>query len=307
MKHFQLASLSGHSLKGRNLVRMIYTDEAGISSKEPRCVVASVIVNVDEQFETLSRAVADTFDRHVPNHLRPGFHFHATEVFSGSKKIKREEWGFEERLDFLKEILSIPFVHDVPIAFGIIDKSWDYTTVPNTIPRDLFYHLLSFSQCMTKADLFLRKYLGGKENGTVVCEDIPQHRSVLAKFGLLHREKPVVMGSNNLRPNSLQSALGISPPPEEYRIDKIIDVPHFVPKGVAPMIQLADACAFAIRRWVNRESRGEELALAMLGPKDGPSFVADPVWYTGMHSGLANTRAYWTKEQIAEHNKQVDV
>jgi hypothetical protein len=76
-------------------VRLIYTDEAGTSAKEPVCVVASVIVHGDQQWRPLENEVQRIVKERVPSNLKEKFIFHATEVFSGGKKIDRLAWPFE--------------------------------------------------------------------------------------------------------------------------------------------------------------------------------------------------------------------
>lgn len=303
-------ALGGGPLSEGALVRLIYTDEAGTSAKEPVCVVAAVVVHGDTQWRPLEAEMRRIIADKVPENLRDNFVFHATDVFSGSKEIKRDEWAFEDRLDFLKEVLCLPLVHDVPIAVGIeFKKEWseiDFASLrfPNSKPLtpNQFSHLMAFNTCMERADLFLRKYLGGAEIGSVIAEDLPEMKRFLTAFGLIHREREsqFSMGSEYFRPEKWQEKLGIKPEPVEYRIDHIVDVPHFVSKGKAPLLQLADACAFAFRHCLSKKDHGDDLVLAMLGPDQGANFVNDPVWFSIAGSGLFNTRAYWTEEQNRE-------
>jgi hypothetical protein len=48
-------------------------------------------------------------------------------------------------------------------------------------------------------------------------------------------------------------------------IDRIIDTVHFVSKGDAPLLQIADACAFCFRRYFAEQEYGGEWVEAMLG------------------------------------------
>jgi hypothetical protein len=155
---------------------------------------------------------------------------------------------------------------------------------------------------MERADLFLRKYLSGAEIGSVIAEDLPEMKRFLSAFGLLHREPggQFTAPAEHFRPEKWQEALGVSPDPVDYRIDHIVDVPHFVSKGKAPLLQLADACAFAFRHCLSKKDHGDDLVMAMLGPEHGPNFVNDPVWFSIAGSGLFNTSAYWSKDQRQE-------
>ena len=308
-------ALSGGPLAAGALVRLIYTDEAGTSAKEAVCVVAAVIIHADHQWRPLESEMRRIIAERVPAHLQTSFAFHATEVFSGGKRIKRDEWLFEDRLDFLKEVLCLPLVHDVPISVGIEFKTdWskfidlESMKLPGSRPlnSNQFCHLKAFNACMERADLFLRKYLSGAEIGAVIAEDLSEMKKFLAQFGLMHREPrgQLTMTAEYLRQEKWQEEMGIAPEAVELRIDHIVDVPHFVSKGKAPLLQLADACAFAFRRCLSKKDHGDDLVMAMLGPEQGPAFVNDPVWFSVSGAGLFNTSAYWTESHRHDVEKK---
>lgn len=304
-------ALSRSTLAEGSLVRLIYTDEAGTSAKEPVCVVAAIIVHGDQQWRPLEAEMRRIIAERVPAHLQAKFVFHATEVFSGGKHIKRDEWAFEERLDFLKEILCLPLVHDVPISVGMEFKI-DWSAVidlpsiklpgSKALNSNQFSHLMAFNLCMERADLFLRKYLNGAEIGSIIAEDLPEMKRFLSAFGLMHREPggQLSVAAEYFRPEKWQEELGETPSSVDYRIDHIVDVPHFVSKGKAPLLQLADACAFAFRHCLSKKDHGDDLVMAMLGPDQGPKFVNEPAWFSVAGSGLFNTSAYWSEDQKEE-------
>ena len=178
-------------------MRLIYTDEAGTAANEPVCVVAAVIVEGDKQWRPLESEMRRIIEERVPKKIQPKFVLHATEIFSGRKKIDRDDWPLDERLDFLKEILCLPIVHDVPIAVGIeFKRDWSDVVDFNSIKMldskpmnsNKFSHLMAFNTCMEKADLFLRKYLRGAEIGSVIAEDLPEMKRIIGEFGLMHRD-----------------------------------------------------------------------------------------------------------------------
>jgi len=298
-------ALGGGPLAEGNFVRLIYTDEAGTSAQEPVCVVAAIIVHGDSQWRLLQGEMERIVREKVPEHLQPGFVIHATEIFSGGNNINREEWPFESRVDFLKEIVSLPFVHDVPISIGteykeasrqIIERRFGHTKGANALS-----HLIAFTDAMERADYFLRKYLNGQEIGTVVAEDIDRMRQFLAEFGLMYRDSPTRYEPEMLRMTTAQIEWGIKPTAVERRIDHIIDVPHFVKKGKAPLLQLADVCAFAFRRCLTGKSHGADLVCAMLGPIHGKAFLDNELWFSAPGSAsLFNVDSYLTEDQRGE-------
>ncbi len=281
-------------------MRLIYTDEAGTSAQEPVSVVASVLVHGDRQWRILEEEIRKAIACHVPDSIREGFWIHATEIYSGGKTVKRDEWPLEERLDFLKSILCIPFVHDAPIALGVQFKKPLQIKDSSQIKIARQAHHLAFAKCMKRVDWFLRGYLGGAENGIVIAEDEPNMRQFLVDHGLILRDKSLKLESSDFNQTRLQSLLDIAPESFTYEIKYIIDHPHFIKKKNAGILQIADACSFAFRHFLSGKRFGEDLILAMLGPSHGEDFIKDPAWFSGGSSGLFNTEAYWSEEQRLE-------
>jgi hypothetical protein len=76
---------AGHiPLRGHNLVRMIYHDEAGIHHNAPVLTVAGVLVHGDRQWPEVDRLIVALIDKYIPEPDRRGFVFHATDIFHGS-------------------------------------------------------------------------------------------------------------------------------------------------------------------------------------------------------------------------------
>lgn len=286
-------------------MRLIYVDEAGTSPNEPVRVVASVIVHGDDQARSLTAELERVISERVPKNLRDGFIFHGLEVFNGGKKIDRREWSFEERLDFFKEVVCLPFVHDVPIALGIVfsgayDEGFGEAFVLHLKNKKIHHvteHGIAFAKCLAKADQFLNKYLDGNEVGTVIVENIDSNKKMISDLAMLYQHKPIRLAPTD-QIRTIQDKL-LDRQPDEFTLEikNIIDVPHFVEKKGARLLQLADACAFAFRRYLARQRHGEDLVLAMLGPPIGMAFIKEPAWFSGASSGLFNTDKYWNDEQ----------
>ena len=299
--------VSWQTIRDGRLVRLIYADEAGTGPAEPVRVVAAVVVQADEQAQTLIREMEQVYDECVLPEYREGFIFHAKDLFSPSaKKNKYPNWNFEDRLDFIKAVTCLPFIHDVPIALGSMRKGTlqhSQEVLARLRKKKLgpaaVDHAMAFASCLERADLFLRKYLDGKEKGLVIAEDVNEKRVVLRRSGLMFREKPLQLSSETMQKTRAQEVLGEEPEGHHYTITNILDVPHFLEKADAPLLQLADACAFAFRRYLSGFKYGEDLILAMLGPEEGGAFIEDPVWRGEGSSGLFNTRKYWTDEQVS--------
>lgn len=294
-----------------NAVRLIYTDEAGTSPAEPVRVVAGIIIHGDNQLRDVTTEIARLIKDRVPEIYREDFVFHGKEVFNGGKYFNSSEWTFDDRVDFFKEFICIPRVYDLPISLGVVWKgAFDHTVcaqIPintkNKVRMHQIEHLIAFQYCLERADKFLRKYLNGEENGAVFAEDAPEMRKLLAGAGMSFRDNPLFMPSECLANESWQQTIGMVPEAITYEINHLIDVPHFVEKSGASILQLADACAFAFRRSLSRQAHGDDLVLAMLGPQAGTRFVTDPVWLVNTSSSLFNTEAYWSETHREEGRK----
>ena len=95
-------------------MRFVYTDEAGISAKEPVTVVVGLVVHADKEWMRATDLVSEALTK-VPEKFRENFTFHATAVW-GSHKY-RPDWTFEDRLALLRRMMSIPNEVGCAIAF----------------------------------------------------------------------------------------------------------------------------------------------------------------------------------------------
>lgn len=293
-------------------MRLIYTDEAGTSSREPVCVVAGVIVEADRERDKVLGEIRRVVREGVPFQYQRNFIFHATEIFSGGKEIDRSIWSFDDRLDFLKNFLCIPFANDLPIVVGSVHKSdneefigrvmkehignaLDKIECPRlrkekikearSFPTDgnSVSHMLAFELAMERADWFLRNHLRGEEVGAVFAEDVPQMRKILQANGLIYRDLgvdyfPQMQSDKEVRDGTWSL--------HEYRIEKIIEQPNFVSKKNSQILQLADACAFSFRRYLSKKEHGEDLLNVMLGSGQAFSIIGDKRWQKARSGGL---------------------
>ncbi|APZ97796.1 hypothetical protein BWQ93_04305 [Sphingopyxis sp. QXT-31] len=288
-------------------MRLIYTDEAGTSEQEPVVVVAAVVVDEKSEAELLEAEIARVVSERVPAPLRDGFYIHATDIFHG-KKGMRDHWAGHDRLDFLKEIACLPFVHDIPIAVSYSEKL-DFTKILDSArpgrPRmtsNQYNHFLAFGFCMERADFFLKKYLGGKEKGIVLAEAVSQMQGLLTKHGLWLRDVVLQVPIDGQMQGIAEQRLNEPPLPQSHHIENIIDQPKFLGKGEASLLQLADVIAFSFRRFATKQSHGSDLVNAILGPEEGPATTNVPVWFSAANHGLFNTDSYLCERGRADRD-----
>jgi len=162
---------------GKNLVRLLYLDEAGTDNRAPWMCVAGVLVHGDEDWPEIDRRVLALIDKYIPLQDRKGFVFHATDIFHGSGYLDRRkpEWDNEtKRHPILYELVYIIDSLHLPIVVGKCEKNTFMVGVfqPSDSPRmkNNIIHQSALLDCLTWADSWLAKY-SPNELATVVHED----------------------------------------------------------------------------------------------------------------------------------------
>ena len=252
-------------------MQLIYIDEAGISAKEPVLVVVAVMVEADKKWKIVESAINDLFDKFVPAKFREGFIFHGTDIYSGGKY--REDWSFPDRLDFFKRFMSLVIQMKIPLSISMIDRR-NHPGSPNSgkLSSEKFEHIMAYMICVDRADRYLRNYSKSHELGVVVVEDTPGMKKY---FKMVHdrlKKNPIEVSSDMLYPYSTESN------GETFKISNIVDCPHFVDKTESPMIQLADALAFALRRYFAGLKNGDDLVFSTFGEYNSRSVFNKEQW-----------------------------
>lgn len=244
-------------------MRLVFVDEAGTSEREPITVVVAIIADADQHLSDADGLVAEALGA-VPARYRDGFVFHATEVF-GDRKY-HQDWLPSDRLHLLVAMMLIPRRLGMAISVSVRWRS------PEGAFRDMssafWDHLVAFGNCLALADRKIRDYGRPLERAVVIAEDVPSERNSLrAMIDGLSRN-PVVLTREHIRRTPTDEALGYIRQRGEMRITRIRNPVHFVKKADDPLVQVADACAFGLRRFFAGEDQGELFFQAILGPTE---------------------------------------
>ncbi len=238
------------ALKGRsvgdpkNLVRLVYLDEAGTTSGATWLAVAGVIVHGDMQWREADRRVAALIEKHIPKEDRSSFVFHATDIFHGSRYFDRKspEWASRERRwGILADLAQIIADLNLPVVVGSEDKL-PFPDLRAPLPQEDL-HTWSALNCLYWSDLWLSAF-APDEMATVVHEDGALAKPLIRNLVRACRYPEMLPDHGAL---SLAEAYGL---PFEH----IIDTVHFAEKADARLLQLADLCAFMIGRSVQGRS-----------------------------------------------------
>jgi hypothetical protein len=220
-------------------VRLVYLDEAGISNsrEEPILVVAGIIVHGDDQWKNLEQEILSLRDEYIPEQFREGFVFHATELFSGGKFFNRESWPKQMRWEILLRLLKIINDHKLPVVVGHVDRATFNPQMPEgaKVSIETVAHTAAFTGCAIQVEHWMRTH-ADSEVAMLIAEDRDRVK------------KMIKMAQTELKKN-------VSPLTEELfsmtpylPLTKIVDTVHFAGKTESSLLQLADACAFVLKR-----------------------------------------------------------
>ncbi len=221
-------------------MRFAFLDEGGISRHEPNAVVGGVFVNADEQVVPLEDELDNIVHKHIPEQDWRGFVLHAKDIWSAKKYFKdRDTWPWERRAAILADLADIPSKLNIPVVFGWLakeelrQKSRRYR---DALPRDfeIACHAIAASSCILRVEQMMR-LVWPKEIAQVVAEDNHEVRrtikEVLKRFKFPEHYPDADFGNADILP-----------------LQRIRGSIQFADKTESRCLQLADACAFFIRR-----------------------------------------------------------
>lgn len=223
-------ALGGGELAGDKIVRMAFLDEAGMSNPkhEPFVAVAGVVVNADRHWQQIARDLEELWYDKMPDGVPDGYPFHATELFSGGKFFTREKYDRETRWKILDEIIALPAKYNLAVVASWIERA--HAPNPETAYTDCF------TGCATCIEAYMRMLPDRSEVAFLTLEDNHTVRS--------HVREAQASLQNPLE------LLGLHAHKRDERwLTRIMGEPHFEQKSAISLLQIADACAFAFKRY----------------------------------------------------------
>jgi hypothetical protein len=239
-------------------MRLVYMDEAGISKDEPFLVVAAVTIHADRQLRPVEEQLTRIIGRYIPKEDRPGFVFHAKELFNGGGRVfKREQWPLHRRLEIADALAAIPRLFGLPVTFGWVTKQ-TYPEEPerrsqflllDTAAQAVQMHALAFQVATLRVDQWMQAN-ARQEVCMLVVEDNAQARTLIRRF---HR-------------NNQNRGMAAELPADRQKyfpLRTIKEDPLFQEKRPLSVLQLADFCAYVFKRVLMKDQHYLRFLLPM--------------------------------------------
>lgn len=260
----RLRAIDGGELIGAKLVRSIYLDEAGISNngRENTVVIAGCILHMDTQWRPVQQRFAELLEKHILPQHRARFVFHAKDLWHGSRVLDRNTYPREARLQIIRELCQIVDEFSLGVVFGRARKSdvkaYLSAAGENSSDKNVTWvaYMTAFAHAASNANSWIERF-ANDEISSIVIEDSPDLRKYgKTTFKALRGQFPESVGTND----ELKELFPDIP------LHHIIDEPSYMGKFGAPVLQLADLCAFLIRRASDGNNDANEF-LKMIYPQ----------------------------------------
>ncbi len=234
-------SISGHPLKGDRIVRLVYLDEAGIANAahEPFVVVAGVIVNPDNTARELENQLRGIARKYVPDpYYADALIFHTTEIWHGTKSFDRKTWPLNTRLRLLRDLAAIPRLFDLPVVCGYARRDALQAEIKvgnpeiSSVHMKIVEHSIAFVEAARQIEVWMRSK-ASSERAMLIAENTPIAKADIKRFHEGYRPYPN-------REDGMSSSA--------FHSDHIVETILFADKNESALLQIADVCAFFMRR-----------------------------------------------------------
>jgi hypothetical protein len=185
-------------------------------------------------------------------------------------------------------MMSVPRELNLTLAIGVCLRT---TQLPmdglqrRKISLAQAHHGIAFQECIARADSWIEKYARYNEVATIIAEDVPDSKKLLRHLAryLLKPGYTIPKEDVRLVQHGSEPLIDIN----EFRIRRISRIrmpPHFVEKQDEPLLQIADACAFGLRRFLSEQSHGNDFARAIFGSEQDLKKYPIDEWSGGIFS-----------------------
>jgi hypothetical protein len=260
-------------------MRSIYLDEAGISrhSHEPVVTVAGVILHTDKQWRALREHFTSLIEEFIPEEHRDGFVFHTHEIWHGAGIFDPKRYT-KDRRELLRALSETLTKFQLPVAWGAAKRSQIERIAGeelNIRNRDKLVtevaFMTAFSTAAYRADIWMKEYAKDECANLIVENNNELRRYARATFKSM--KDGTILESF---PQTADSESDLAGWAEHLTLVRLIDVPSFMEKRDSPPLQLADFCAYMLKRYWGRGKSDvdEYMPNIMAGMMYGPFGVS---------------------------------
>jgi hypothetical protein len=214
-------------LAGDRILKTVYVDEAGTSQNDPVLVVVGAIIDADRQAVQIEEYLASIKAKYILAEDRSKVIFHAKDLYNGGKCFDRQKYSCETRMQIFREILAI-----FP-AFGI-PLSVSYIIDPEGKNHPDIKHGLAYMLCISRVEEYMQTEGQENEIAMLIAEDGASAKKYVKDAQRIFRDPSDEMM------NSIFKKL--------LPVRHIRETVYFAGKEDSPLLQVADAYAFSIRR-----------------------------------------------------------
>jgi hypothetical protein len=226
-------------------MRVTYMDESGLSKREPILIEAGIIVHGDDQVIPVEEHLESLVEKHIPADKRARFFFHATDIYGGGDKNclfhDKDEWPDERRRAILDDLVAVPTKFNLPVCAGIMQKDKFVHRLKDKPHSALEFvvamHALAIIQCEIGVEMWLRKNTE-REITHIIAENNDEVRHAAREAHVLLRDE-----AEMAKEGFVNHAC--------FPFKRIRDGLQFTTKAESKLLQVADVCAWAIRRAAN--------------------------------------------------------
>lgn len=221
----------------------VYLDESGIGDiqNEKHVIVAGVIVQAEQQ-DAVQKRIEEVRDKYVPEKYRKDFVFHAADLFQGSKKVmSREAFPTAQRRDALEELIAIASELKLPIVQAWHSREDVGRAFPDLDAKGAVVRAqaIAATSCMLTVEAFTQRYALDSTQALITYENNDQAKSLV---NVMHNDMQKPDTLRRLDPRDAEKMKKLIP------LKRVLEATRFAEKGEAPILQLADVCAYFIRR-----------------------------------------------------------
>lgn len=272
-------------------MRLVIVDEAGTSADEPVQIVVGVIINPDWHIPVAEYSIHEVNNGLPKEFRKPGTVFHAKSLWNDREH--KPIWSLSARVRHMKRMMSLPRRLGAALAVSVAIKDRaspvELAALAQhnaTIPLQDWLHIRGFGACISAADAYIRDNGGLSEIGLVIAERVGHLQPKLEKLPMaLRLPSALVLSPGMADPTGDERARGFTDQNELHQVTRLRSAVQFVDKLDEPLLQLADACAFGLRRFFEGAEFGDDFAAAIFGEGNVP----DKNDFTGLFDAMTYT------------------